>query len=84
MKRRRAPWPAADAEGVMSKGPSRSDLFAIFPDLPWHRPGITARRIEQVQRWARQTPVREKILRQQAATEGVRAAIAGRRHTKRS
>jgi hypothetical protein len=85
MKRRRAPWPAADAKGVMSKGPSRNDLFAIFPDLPWHRHGITGRRIEQVQRWARQTLVREKIRRQQEATERVRAAIAGRQHpTRRS
>jgi len=66
----------------MSKGPSRNDLFAIFPDLPWHRPGITVGRIEQVQRWARQTLRREKIRRQQAATERVRAAIAGRQHTK--
>jgi hypothetical protein len=66
----------------MSKSPSRNDLFAIFPDLPWHRHGITAGRIEQVQLWARQTKVRDKIRRQQAATERVRAAIAGRRRFK--
>jgi hypothetical protein len=38
--------------------------------------------MEQVQRWARQTLEGEKIRRQQAATEGVRAAIAGRQHPK--
>jgi hypothetical protein len=61
--------------------PRRDDLFRIFPDLPGLLPRSAEAQIERVQRQARETRERagQNIARQQAATERVRSAIAGRR-----
>jgi hypothetical protein len=61
--------------------PTRDDLFQIFPDLPGLRKRTPAEQVERVHRQVQETRERanENILRQQAATERVRAAIAGRR-----
>jgi hypothetical protein len=55
---------------LMSKRPVRDDLFAIFPDLPWHRPRTAAERDAQAQRHLRQTQMRARgnILRRRAPT----------------
>jgi hypothetical protein len=65
----------------MAKAPRRDDLFEIFPDLPGLRTRTPAEQIEQVHRHVEDTRIRatQNILRQQAASERVRAAIAGRR-----
>jgi hypothetical protein len=64
----------------MAKRPARDDLFAIFPELRWHRHRPTTQSIDTVERQAKHAQVRnENIRRQQAATERVRAAIAARR-----
>jgi len=64
----------------MPKNLPRDDLFAIFPDLRWPRHRISAEHIEPTRRQA--TATRENIARQQAATERVRATIAGRHDRK--
>jgi hypothetical protein len=64
----------------MPKSPTRDDLFAIFPDLPWQRHRPTIQQIDQVEREVRHTHARnENIRRQQPAIERVRAASAARR-----
>ncbi len=65
----------------MAKPPRRDDLFAIFPDLPALRPRTAAEQVERVHRQFQDTRERaaQNIVRQQAASERVRAAIAGRR-----
>jgi hypothetical protein len=65
----------------MAKSPRRDDLFAIFPDLPGLRKRTPAEQMERVQRQVQDTRERASanILRQQAASERVRAAVAGRR-----
>ena len=61
--------------------PRRDDLFTIFPDLPGLRKRSAVEQVERVHRQAQDTRERasENILRQQVASERVRAAIAGRR-----
>ena len=65
----------------MPQPPRRDDLFKIFPDLPGLRKRSAAEQVERVHRQVQDTRERagENILRQQAASERVRAAIAGRR-----
>ena len=65
----------------MAKAPRRDDLFEIFPDLPGLRKRTAAEPVERVHRQVQDTRERagENILRQQAASARVRAAIAGRR-----
>jgi hypothetical protein len=65
----------------MPKQPRRDDLFQIFPDLPGLRHRTAAEQMEKVHRQVQETRERagQNILRQQAASERVRAAIAGRR-----
>jgi hypothetical protein len=65
----------------MAKSPRRDDLFAMFPDLPGLRKRTPAEQMERVQRQVQATRERASanILRQQAASERVRAAVAGRR-----
>lgn len=65
----------------MAQGASRDDLFEIFPDLPGLRKRTAAEQVERQHRQVQDTRVRasQNILRQQAASERVRAAIAGRR-----
>ena len=71
---------AVDTLMRMAK-PRRDDLFAIFPDLPGLRKRSPAEQVERVHRQVQDTRERagQNILRQQAASERVRAAIAGRR-----
>ena len=59
----------------------RDDLFRIFPDLPGLQKRSAAEQVERVHRQVQDTRDRagQNILRQQAATQRVRAAIAGRR-----
>jgi hypothetical protein len=66
---------------LMAKTPRRDDLFRIFPDLPGLQKRSAAAQVARVQREAQDTRERagEHILRQKAATERVRTAIAGRR-----
>jgi hypothetical protein len=61
--------------------PRHDDLFAIFPELPGLRTRTPAEQMERVQRQKQDTRERasSSILRQQAASERVRAAVAGRR-----
>jgi hypothetical protein len=61
--------------------PTRDDLFRIFPDLPGMRKRTAAEQVERVHQKVQETRERAtgNILRQQAAAERVRAAIAGRR-----
>jgi hypothetical protein len=61
----------------MPKRPARDDLFAIFPDLPWHPHKTDAEHMRQVKQ--AQVHAGENVRRQRAATERVRAAIAARR-----
>ena len=65
----------------MAKPPRRDDLFQMFPDLPGLRKRSAVDQVERVHRQAEDTRQRagQNILRQQAATERVRAAITGRR-----
>jgi hypothetical protein len=63
----------------MVKVPSHADLFEIFPDLPRMRHRSSEGQIGQVQ-WQVEVIRRrahENILRQRAAAERVRTAIAG-------
>ena len=65
----------------MVKGARRGDdLFAILPDLPWHRHVTRGDALEHLRRKVRQTQLRasDNIGRQRAATERVRAALATR------
>jgi hypothetical protein len=61
--------------------PRPDDLFEIFPDLPGLRKRTASEQVERVHRQVQDTRERaeQNILRQQAASERVRAAIAGRR-----
>ncbi len=65
----------------MPRLPRRDDLFQIFPDLPSLRHRTTAEQMETIQRQVQNTRERagQNIVRQRAAAERVRAAIAGRR-----
>jgi hypothetical protein len=65
----------------MARPPQRDDLFRIFPDLPGLRKRSPAAGVALVHRHAQETRDRagQNILRQKAASERVRAAIAGRR-----
>jgi hypothetical protein len=65
----------------MAKPPRHDDLFQIFPDLPGMRMRTKAEQIERVHRQVQNTRERAtaNILRQQQASERVRAAITGRR-----
>jgi hypothetical protein len=65
----------------MARPPRRDDLFQIFPDLPGLRKRTAAEQIERVHRHVQDTRERagQNILRQKAASERVRAAVAGRR-----
>ena len=65
----------------MAKRRSTNDLFELFPDLPSMRHRTATEQMDQVQRQVEATRVRagENIKRQRAATERVRAALAGRR-----
>ena len=65
----------------MTKSPRHDDLFAMFPDLPGLRKRTAAEQMERVQRQVQDTRERAgaNILRQQAASERVRAAVTGRR-----
>ena len=66
----------------MPKRHVRDDLFAIFPDLPWHahKPS-TGGQMERAQRHVKDAQIRvgQNIQRQRETTARVRAAIA-RRH----
>jgi len=59
----------------------RDDLFAIFPDLPWHPHTASSSQQERVARHVAEAHARveENIRHQQQATERVRAVIARRR-----
>ena len=60
---------------------NRNDLFALFPDLPWHpRRAVTGQR-DNVQRQLKETQIRveENVARQRSAADRVRAAIRRRR-----
>ena len=72
---------AVDTLMGMAKSPRRDDLFAMFPDLPGLRKRTAAEQMERVQRQVQDTRQRASanILRQRAASERVRAAVAGRR-----
>jgi hypothetical protein len=61
--------------------PSTNDLFALFPDLPWTRRRSGKQRLEEVHAQVERTRERARanILRQRAAAERVRAALALRR-----
>ena len=61
--------------------PLRDDLFAIFPDLPWHAHIVRTSQHERVtcQVAEAQARVAQNIQRQRQATERVRAVIARRR-----
>jgi hypothetical protein len=65
----------------MARPPRRDDLFRIFPDLPGMRPRNAAERLDRIHRNVQDTRERagQNILRQRAATERVREAIAARR-----
>jgi hypothetical protein len=65
----------------MATPPRRDDLFRIFPDLPGLRKRTPAEQVERVHRHVQDTRERagQNILRQKAASERVRAAVAGRR-----
>jgi hypothetical protein len=65
----------------MTRPPRRDDLFRIFPDLPGMRPRNATDRIERLHRQVQDTRERsgQNILRQRAAAERVRAALAARR-----
>jgi hypothetical protein len=65
----------------MTKPPRRDDLFQIFPDLPGVRLRTPAEQVERVHRSVQDTRERagRNIERQRAATERVRATLAGRR-----
>ena len=65
----------------MAKPPRRDDLFRIFPDLPGLQKRSPADGVARVHRQVQQTRDRasENILRQKAASQRVRAAVAGRR-----
>jgi hypothetical protein len=67
----------------MAKRRSSNDLFKIFPDLPGVRHRTAQEQIDTVHRQVAATRKRagENILRQKAATERVRAAIARRRRS---
>jgi hypothetical protein len=64
----------------MAKLPRHDDLFEIFPDLPRKRHRSPEEQMGQVQRQVDVIRQRahENILRQRAAAERVRTAIAGR------
>jgi hypothetical protein len=72
---------SVDTLMLMAKPRRRDDLFDIFPDLPGLRKPSAAEPVERVHRQVAETRERvgENIVRQQAASERVRAAIAGRR-----
>jgi hypothetical protein len=72
---------AVDTLMGMAKSPRRDDLFEMFPDLPGLRKRTAAEQMERVQRQVQDTRERAaaNILRQRAASERVRAAVAGRR-----
>jgi hypothetical protein len=77
---------AVDTLIGMAKAPSRDDLFEIFPDLPGLRKPNAPDELEHGKRVHRQVQearqrASENVLRQQAASERVRAAIAGRRRS---
>jgi hypothetical protein len=59
----------------------RDDLFAIFPDLPWHPHTARTSQQERVARHVAEARARvaQNIRRQQQATDRVRAVIARRR-----
>jgi hypothetical protein len=65
----------------MARTPRRDDLFRIFPDLPGMQKRSPSAQVEGVHRRVQEARERagQNILRQQAATERVRAAITGRR-----
>jgi hypothetical protein len=65
----------------MARPPHRDDLFQIFADLPGLKQRTAAEQIERVHRHVQDTRERagQNILRQQAASERVRAAVAARR-----
>jgi hypothetical protein len=65
----------------MARRRSSNDLFKIFPDLPGVRHRTAQEQIDMLHRQVAATRQRagENILRQKAATERVRAAIARRR-----
>jgi hypothetical protein len=65
----------------MARRRSSNDLFKIFPDLPGVRHRTAQEQIDMLHRHVAATRQRagENILRQKAATERVRAAIARRR-----
>ena len=70
-----------DTLAQMARPPRRDDLFQIFPDLPGLRKRTAAEQVERVHRHVQDTRERagQNILRQQAASARVRAAVAGRR-----
>jgi hypothetical protein len=72
---------AVDTLMDMAKPPSHDDLFEIFPDLPGLQKRNASEHVERVHRQVQDARARasENTLRQQAASERVRAAIAGRR-----
>ena len=63
----------------MAKRPRTDDLFTLFPDLPSMPKRTAAEQMDTVHRKVEETRQRagEQILRQRAASERVRAAIAG-------
>ncbi len=65
----------------MAKAPRRDDLFGMFPDLPGLRKRTPTERLAHIHRRVEDTRERagQNILRQKAATERVRAAVAARR-----
>jgi hypothetical protein len=72
---------AVDTLMRMAKPPRRDDLFRIFPDLPGMRPRTAEDQLDRIHRNVQATRERagQNILRQRAASERVRAAIAARR-----
>ena len=64
----------------MAKPLRRDDLFQVFPDLPGLRKRTAAEQVARVHRQVQDTRERagENIMRQKAASERVRAAVAGR------
>jgi hypothetical protein len=64
---------------TLQRRPSGNDLFKIFPDLPWARRTTTEGRTERLRRQVQDVRNRAaaNIVRQRAATDRVRAALAG-------
>ncbi len=65
---------------AVAKRPHTNDLFELFPDLPWTRPGATderARILRQVDETRARAAV--NIQRQKAASERVRENLSARR-----